>query len=175
MKKVILSVILLLASSAYAASGYQILVGAEYGEEKYKTDDTSSEWEEHIGVRVGVENEESRIYGSYSYSESDLVAPMTYETQTLLLNLEAKTNKHYKFFRIFVGGHLGALYSKYSDTVADLDDTDFIYGAQAGVLMELGKHFSLETGYKYSFTSADDSSINPDRIQAYYGAVNLKF
>ncbi|MBE0499770.1 MAG: hypothetical protein IBX43_11170, partial [Campylobacterales bacterium] len=105
MKKVILTVIMLLASSAYAASAYQVMVGAEYGEEKKKFDDTSGEWEEHIGIRVGAENEESRIYGSYSYSETDLVAPDTYETQTLLLNLEAKTDKHYKFFRIFVGGH----------------------------------------------------------------------
>lgn len=175
MKKVILAVILLLSSSAYAASGYQVLVGAEYGEAKNKSGDTSAEWEEHIGVRVGVENEESRIYGSYSYSETDLVAPYTYETQTLLLNLEAKTDKHYKFFRIFIGGHLGAIYSKYSNTVTDRDDTDFIYGAQAGILMELGKYLSLETGYKYSFTTAGESSINPDRVQTYYGAVNLKF
>ncbi len=177
MKKIVLLVLLAFVTSA-SAKNTQVLVGAEFGQSKSSWENYTGKEEDNLGARVGVETEESRIYVSYNYAKTEdfIFTGIDFETQTLVLNLEAKTKPYYGILRAFVGGHLGAIYSTLKDGVSpDEDDTDFIYGAQGGILVDVTNNISLEAAYKYSWTNSSDNSINPDNIGTYYGALNIKF
>ncbi len=170
MKKIVLLALLASLSSVYAASGEKILIGAEYGVAKGKKDKYYSHSIDNIGLRAGIENKKTRIYGSYNYINDDKAASDP-ETHILVLNLEAKTEKYYNFFRAFAGFHVGAIYTD----VATEDETDALGGVQAGGLMELTDAITLEAGVKYSWTTSDRNSINVIALGSAYGAVNFKF
>jgi len=178
MKKIIISMAVLAAMTTAQALNYDVMAGFEFGQAKASSDEVSleEEWQDSFGGRVGVETKESRIYGSYHYIDSDIDnSGVTYETHVLSLNLEAKTKAYYKILRAFVGGHIGAIYSDLQTPLVEQDDTDLIYGAQAGILVDITENIYLETGYRHSWTNAGDDSVNPDTVQSYYGAINLKF
>jgi len=188
--KIILQLVLLAFFTSVFAKDYQILVGAEFGQSKDKWADYTGEWEDEFGIRIGAEADKARIYLSYNYIKTEDLAKEvhgrsnTFESHKVVLNFDAKTDKYYKFLRGFVGGHLGALYSEWdlghdparANSKDDTrDDTDFIYGAQAGLIIDLLENAYLEAGLRYSLTNAGSDSINPADIMNYYGAVNFKF
>lgn len=180
--KLILTVLLLSIFSLASAQDYQVLVGGEFGQSKGEWGDYDGEWENSFGARIGVETEKTRIYLSYNYLEIDdfLFVNTQYESHTALMNFDAKTDKYYKFFRGFAGIHVGALYSKWDlgvnpTTDSSKDDTNLVYGGQAGLIIDIVSSIYLETGFKYSFTNASSDSINPADVMNYYGALNFKF
>ncbi|PHR54277.1 MAG: hypothetical protein COA44_13750 [Arcobacter sp.] len=184
--KLMLYMITLALFTSVFAQDFQILIGGEFGQTKHKWKDYTGEWENDFGMRLGGETDESRIYLSYNYVEIKDFIPdrngkdTNFKTHTALLNFDAKTPKYYKVFRGFVGVHVGALYSQWDlgddPTAGDnKDDTNFIYGAKAGIIIDLFDSFYLESGLKYSLINASSDSITPSDIINYYGAVNLKF
>lgn len=176
MKKIIATIIVLVTVSTAQASNYQIMAGAEFGQSEGEWNDYSGDWEDNIGGRVGVETKESRIYVSYNSVDTEIdTSSVSFKSQTLVLNLEAKTRPNLKILSVFVGGHIGAIYSETDTPWFTKDETNLIFGAQAGVLIDIIDNLNLEVGYKYSFTNANNNSANPDNIQTYYGAINLKF
>lgn len=116
------------------------------------------------------------MYASYNYIDGHrlITEPMT---QILALNLELKTAKFFKVLRIYGGAHVGAINTEINkiSTNERVDDTDRTGGFQAGTLIELGNHIALEAGYKYSWTTSSNESLNGATVQTYYGALNLKF
>lgn len=176
MKKIVLLALMSVLTSAFAG-GTQILVGVEYGQSKSSWENFKGSEEDNLGARIGIETEETRIYGSYNYVKTKdfQLAGTDFENHTMLLNLEAKTKPYYGIFRVFAGAHLGALYSNLKSTTLDENDTDFIYGVQGGILADITNNISLEAAYKYSRTNASTDSNNPDNIGTYYGALNIKF
>lgn len=172
MKKIVVIAFLASLSCVYAGSKSQIMVGAELGKIKGEKSGNKTDWFGHASVRAGVETEETRIYVSADNRNGE-DSLEDRGTMILALNLEAKTKKYYKFFRAFAGGNIGAINSK--NKSIDKEDTDAIGGFQAGALMEVTENITLEAGYKYSWTTADTDSLNPDSTQKYYGALNLKF
>jgi len=183
MKKILTVILLALLSSGsvYAGSGYQVLVGAQYGQSEGDWDDYTGDWEDSYGLRLGIEDESTRMYLSYEYSKSEDFSFVNtdFESHVLLANFDAKTDKHYGFLRVFVGGHLGAIYSEWNlaqyAPLKDEDDTDFIGGAQIGLIIDVIDYAYIEAGYRFSLTSASSDSINPGRVQTVYGALNFKF
>lgn len=181
MRTLLIAGLLMLSTCMHADSDYQVLIGAEYGQAEGKWNTTTGDWEDLIGIRAGVETDESRIFVSYHYQkleDFDFVNT-DYETQMLNANFEAKTQKYYGAFRVFAGGHVGVMYSEWSlgyySPLTDEDDFNVMFGAQAGIILDLIDNAYLEAGYRYSLTDADTSSINPASVQSFYGAVNIKF
>ncbi len=181
MKKILLLGLLILSSALYAASDYKILIGAEYGQSEGSWNSTTGDWEDSLGIRIGAENDESRIFLSYHYQkveDFDFVNT-DFESQVLNANFEAKTEKYYGFARGFAGAHIGVIYSEWNlgfyTPLEDEDDLNLIFGAQAGFILDIIDNAYLEAGYRYSVTDADKSTINPASIQTFYGALNFKF
>lgn len=183
MKKILTVMLLALLSSGsvYAGSGYQILIGAQYGQSEGDWNDYTGDWEDSYGLRLGIEDENTRIYISYDYSESEDFSFVNtdFQSHILLANFDAKTSKYYGFLRVFAGGHLGAIYSEWNlgqySPLEDEDNTDFIAGAHVGFIIDVIDNAYLEAGYRFSMTSASSDSINPGKIQTVYGALNFKF
>ena len=179
MKYLIYLALLVIATSA-SAQNTQVFIGGEFGQSKSEWDDHTGEWEATFGLRAGVETDESRIYLSYNYSEiEDLIFDdTTYESHALVMNFDAKTKKHYGFLRVFAGINIGAIYSEWdlnNPLTEDQDDINLLYGAQAGLIIDVVDNIYIETGFKYSLTDAKKDEINPANIMNYYGALNFKF
>jgi len=180
MKNILLIMLMALFSSTYAAD-YKILVGGEYGQSESTWKDFTGDLQDNYGLRIGTETKETRIFLSYNYSmvEDFNFANTDYESHIAAMNFEAKTKKHYGFLRAFAGMHLGAIYSTWNlstyPPLQDEDELDFLFGGQAGVIVDVLENIYLEAGYRISLTTASDSSINAGNIQTFYGAVNLKF
>jgi opacity protein-like surface antigen len=176
MKTIIATLMALTTLTAAQASDYSIMAGMEVGQSKGEWNNYSRDSENNIGGRIGIETKESRIYASYNSIDTELEASSSsVKSQTLVLNLETKTRPTLKIFRAFVGGHIGAIYSEIDTPWYIKDEANLIYGAQIGILMDIVDNLGLEAGYKYSFTNANNDSPNPENIQTYYGAINLKF
>jgi len=180
MKNILFIMLLALFSSVYA-SDYKILAGLEYGQSKGTWNDYTGDLENNFGLRVGTETKETRIFFSYNYSlvENFNFANTDYTSHIAAMNFEAKTKKYYGFLRAFAGMHLGAIYSTWDlgfyPPLSDEDATDFLFGGQTGVIVDVIENIYFEAGYRLSLTTASDSSINPGNIQTFYGALNLKF
>jgi len=180
MKNILLIMLLALFTSTYA-SDYKILVGGAYGQSENTWNDFTGDLEDNIGLKIGTETRNSRIYLSYNYSlvEDFNFANTDYTSHIAAMNFEAKTKKHYGFLRAFAGMHLGAIYSIWNlgfyPPLSDEEEVDFLFGGQAGVIIDVVENIYLEAGYRLSLTTASDSSINPGNVQTFYGALNLKF
>lgn len=178
MKNNVLIVAILLILTNVQASDHQIIGGVEFGQSKSEWDGFTGDRDNSIGARLGVETKESRIYVSYNNIDTDTdidSKSINFEGHTLALNLEAIAKPYLKILRVFVGGHMGAIHSELDTPWYTSDETNFIYGAQTGVLIDIMDNSNLEIGYKYSWTTADEDTSNPENIQTCYTAINLKF
>jgi len=181
MKKMVFFILLTLLTSICSASDTKILLGGEFGQTQGDWNDYTGEREDSFGLRAGVETKETRIYASYNYLKTkDFNYVNTdFESHIATMNFSAKTKKYYDFIRSFIGVHLGLIYSKWNlgeyVPLEDKDDINLVLGGQAGIIIDVVENAYLEAGYRYSFTNANTSSINPGSIQVFYGALNFKF
>jgi hypothetical protein len=158
MKNIVLAG-LLMASTSVMASEYSIFVGAEGVSLKSEADSgAESDYENGFGLRGGVIGENSRVFVSYqNVDEVDFVS----------VSLEGMSDP-YEWFswlstRAFLGFHGGM-------TSFD-DNTNELYGAQAGMMMTIPLDISFEAGYRYSLSEIDGI----DNFKGFYGAANFQF
>lgn len=166
------------------ASEYEIFVGVDGGASWATfTDPQSSYTNKEIvtyGAKAGVVNKSDRMYVSYQYIDAFKDSPNREgQFQTLTANAEAFTDPWKPFsgmgIHIFVGGHLGALNVEMKAPFASTDKTALLYGAQIGLLIDFDLPISLETGYRYSWSSFSDYNTDLDRLQVAYGGLNISF
>ncbi|GEM_PF-2395950 len=180
----------LATSFAMGDDTYKGLAGLEIGstESTYEYHDNKIDTNNVAcyGMRAGIANNRSRIYGSFHYMKDDGSGDnysFDYKQYDLVLNLEAQTdafNVLDKFnVRGFVGAHIGAVYAKfkYSDSFIHINDdqTGVAYGAQGGAIFNFNNNFDLEAGYRYTWSSLDFQGVDLDHYDNIYAAVNIHF
>lgn len=179
----ILFVSIAMSSHAYA-SQYETFVGAEAGlswadfngpNGKYQNNEITT-----YGIKSGIVNHNTRLYLSYQYM--DAFADSTTrdgEYQTLTANTEAMTEPLDIFgivdLAFFIGAHAGALNINVDAAFGQSDKYAFLYGVQAGLLAKLNSQFSLEAGYRLSYSNFSDQNTDLEKLQVAYGGINIKF
>jgi len=125
--------------------GIEIASTEVQGEQPSMTSDGIS-----YGVRVGAQNEEWRTTIGFNYYDKD-----EYSVEKLYLSID------YLFFKYdaledftaqpYIGVNTG--YANYEQ--AGIDENGLVYGAQAGVILNIIEQFDIDLSYRYSLSSAD--------------------
>jgi opacity protein-like surface antigen len=175
----------LLLASGLMAEDRKVFVGAEIGKFKGSYSNSTSEWsgdsKSAFGIKAGVVGKQDRIYLSYIDVAKYEYVPLnrTEDCKAFLLNLEAMTEP-YKLTnsiapQIFAGGHAGMVKVNATSGTATATEEDWLYGAQAGILLNLTNNISIEAGYRYSWSSLAVSGVHLDSVNGYYGGLNFSF
>jgi len=146
--------LLLLTGSLYAASeqpfigievGYVDLKGDTYAEVRHKGKGVE------YGLRVGAQNDEWRTTVLLNYFNSDK-DDQNVERGILSLDYFFLSGTNYQsIFKPFIGVSLG--YANYESTT--IDDSDFIYGGQGGIILNLLEQLDMDVGYRYMLSASD--------------------
>jgi opacity protein-like surface antigen len=101
-----------------------------------------------FGFRIGAQNDEWRttfIFDYYDSSDNDQNIEKGYLTLDYLL-LEKEST-----VRPYIGLNIG--YANYESSY--VDDSGFLYGAQAGIILDVADVISLDLGYRYTLSDAN--------------------
>jgi len=135
--------------------GLEVGYSEVQGDVGYDIDDTAvieadftGDYEVEYGVRVGAEKDQWRttlIYDYYDNSQDDQNVEQGYLTVDYYI-LEKESA-----FRPYIGLNVG--YGNYESTF--VDDSGFLYGAQAGIVLEVAEKMNFDLGYRYSLSNAE--------------------
>jgi len=102
-----------------------------------------------FGFRIGAQNDEWRttfLFDYYDSTDND----QNYEKGLFTIDYFPFANE--SAFKPYLGFNVG--YANYESTY--VDDSGFLYGGQAGVVLEAGEAINLDLGYRYSLSQADE-------------------
>ena len=118
--------------------------GGILGEKDHK--ETGVEW----GLRVGAQTEQWRSMIVLNYfDEADQ------NTEKLMVTVDyffLDSAKEQSYFKPYLGVNAG--YMNYEST--GVDESGFLYGAQAGFVVEVMETIDIDLGYRYSLSSAEE-------------------
>ena len=145
---------LLLTGSLYA-SGEQPFIGIEVGYANIKGDTYAEARHKgegvEYGLRVGAQSDEWRTTVLLNYFNSDK-DDQNVERGIVSLDYFFLSGTEYQsIFRPFIGVSLG--YANYESTT--IDDSDFIYGGQGGVVVNVLEQLDLDLNYRYMLSASD--------------------
>ena len=166
MKKVLASALLCAGLGSNVSAGDDIFtsktfIGLELGYSEVQGDvgslvdgepviekNFTGDYDLQYGFRVGAQNESWRttfIFDYYDSSDNNMNVEQGYFTVDYFI-LEKEST-----LRPYIGLNVG--YANYeSDYV---DDSGFLYGAQAGIVLAAGENINLDIGYRYSLSDID--------------------
>jgi len=155
MKKIIIACVYMAMGSSVYASDAQGFVGVEIGAASVKGDTYVEPRHEgdavEFGLRIGAQSDEWRTTFGFDYFDSSS-DDQNVERGMLTLDYFFLNGTQYKMeYRPFIGMNIG--YANYESTT--IDDSDFIYGAQAGVVVNLIDQIDIDLSYRYSLSASD--------------------
>lgn len=111
-----------------------------------------------FGVRLGAENDKYRTMLLYTYYDD---SDREQNIQTGMLTVDyyvMGTEVQEMKIKPFIGINAG--YMNYEsndpyDQVNNIDESDFFYGGQAGVILGIGDKFDVDLSYRYSLSNMD--------------------
>jgi len=145
-----------LGSAVYAESapgdkkfiGLEVGAGAVQGDKMYASNYDGDEIE--YGIRLGAQTDEWRTMFVFDYFDS---SDDDQNVEKGLLTVDYFINSGATEMRIkpFVGVNIG--YANYEST--GVDDSGFLYGGQAGVVIGVAPEIDLDLSYRYSLSEMD--------------------
>ena len=106
------------------------------------------DYDVEFGLRIGAQKDQWRttfIFDYYDSEDNDQNIEKGYLTIDYYI-LEKESA-----FRPYFGLHVG--YANYESTL--VEDDGFLYGAQAGVVLDVAEMINFDLGYRYSLSGAD--------------------
>ncbi len=148
-----------------------------------------------IHLKAGFERDFYRIYGLYAYDKAN------YKKDNVKANINIKSialgvdwiYKPQKNIGLFVGPHIGFGQAQFEANVKvegkknklkEESSLGFIYGGQAGALVNCGKYLQFEAGYRASwmqlnatkkYDNGDKLTMKATHMQGPYAAATFKF
>jgi len=110
--------------------------------------DFVGDYDVEFGIRIGAQNDEWRttfIFDYYDSSDNDQNIEKGYLTLDYFLFSNGSALKPY------IGVNVG--YANYESTF--VDDSGFLYGGQAGIVIDVAEMINLDLSYRYSLSDAD--------------------
>ena len=163
MKKIVVTLIALLLSSSLFAENYsegKKFLGIEVGAaqiqggvyldvlDPFSYDQFYEGSGVAFGLRFGAQNDEYRtmlLFDYYDNADED----QTYEVGMLTIDYFVISSEAASVtIKPFVGLNVG--YMNYESTL--VDDSDFVYGGQAGVVVNVSEKIDIDLSYRYSMT-----------------------
>jgi opacity protein-like surface antigen len=124
---------------------YDIVDGHDIG---VITPNFTGDYDIEYGLRIGAEKEQWRttfIFDYYNSSKNDQNIEQGY------LTLDYYILEKESAFRPYIGINVG--YGNYESTF--VEDSGFLYGGQAGVVLEVAGKMNFDLGYRYSLSDAE--------------------
>ncbi|WP_415249450.1 hypothetical protein [Sulfurimonas sp.] len=185
MKKIFYGLLVFLTFITNAnASKYEIFIGAEAALSWVDLKGSNGNYENEeistYGIKVGVIDENSRVYLSYNYLDAfEDSSNREGGFQTLTINTEAYT----QMFNItenypvsfFFGAHIGGVNLNVDSTFGTSHKSALLYGLQAGVMTTSKSPINLEFGYRYSSSRFIDKNNDLEQLTVAYVGINYKF
>jgi len=141
--------------SAVCAEDAQGFVGVEVGQGYVKGDTYTEARHEGdavmYGLRIGAQSNEWRTTFVFNYFNSDSDDQNVEKGMLSLDYFFLYGSQMQMEFRPFIGMNLG--YANYEST--GIDSSDFIYGAQTGIVVNLTDQLDLDLSYRYSLSASD--------------------
>ena len=106
------------------------------------------DYDVEFGIRIGAQKDQWRttlIFDYYDSADNDQNIEKGY------LTLDYFILENESAFRPYIGVNVG--YASYESTF--VDDSGFLYGAQAGIVITVAEMIDLDLGYRYSLSNAD--------------------
>ncbi|KYJ86334.1 outer membrane beta-barrel protein [Sulfurovum riftiae] len=164
MKKVVIALLCVtLGSTLYAGDIFtsKTFIGLEVGYAEVQGDvghmegdmvviepDFKGDNDVEFGVKIGAQNDQWRttfIFDYYDSSDNDQNIEKGYLTLDYFV-LEKEST-----VRPYIGVNVG--YANYESSY--VDDSGFLYGGQAGIVLEAGEMINIDLGYRYTLSDAD--------------------
>jgi len=123
--------------------GYAEVQGDRFGEQDFVGD-----YDIEFGIRIGAQRDQWRttfIFDYYDSADNDQNIEKGYLTVDYFI-LEEES-----IIRPYIGLNVG--YANYESTF--IEDSGFLYGAQAGIVLNVAKKVNFDLGYRYSLSNAD--------------------
>jgi opacity protein-like surface antigen len=112
-----------------------------------------------FGLRLGAENDKYRTMLLYTYYDD---SDREQNIQTGMLSVDYfiwNTDVQGMKLKPFIGINTG--YMNYEsndpyDQLNNIDESDFFYGGQAGLILNIGEVFEVDLSYRYSLSNLDE-------------------
>lgn len=183
--KYILLAGVMLSSVVLMADDTKPFVGVEIGKAKGSYSFGNLEWDGEkqntLGVKAGLVGKNNRMYVTYVDVDKYEIAASNYSEKykALFASVDVMTNPYTMgggiLPQVFVGIHAGGAKIDATYLSTTYNDTDWIYGGQAGILLNVTPNLALEAGYRYSWTKLSIAGINLDNAKNYYAGLNFSF
>ena len=165
MKKVAIALLCLTLGSTLSARddiftsktfiGLEVGYAEVQGDVGYMKDDMvvikpnfTGDYDVEFGFKIGAQNNEWRttfVFDYYDSTDNDQNIEKGYLTlDYFLLNNEST-------FQPYIGLNIG--YANYESSY--VDDSGILYGAQAGIVLDIAEMVNVDIGYRYSLSDAD--------------------
>ena len=158
-------------SKSTAFVGLEVGYAEVQGEVGYILDDMEviepnfiGDYDVEFGLRIGAQKEQWRTTFIFDYYDS------TTNDQNIekgYLTIDYFVLEKESALRPYIGLHVG--YANYESTF--VDDSGFLYGAQAGVILDVTEVINLDLGYRYSLANMDSM----DHIGSVVFGINYLF
>ena len=128
----------------YAEVQGEVWLGDDFYEPNFVGD-----YDVEFGIRIGAQRDQWRttfIFDYYDSEKNDMNVEKGYLTLDYFVLEKASA------LRPYIGINVG--YANYESTLV-LDDSGFLYGAQAGIVVDVAEMINLDLGYRYSLSNAD--------------------
>jgi opacity protein-like surface antigen len=132
--------------------GIEVASTEVQGQQPSSTSDSIS-----YGVRIGAENEEWRTIIGFNHYDKD-----EYAVEKLYLSVDYLFLKYDELDAFTVQPYVGVNtgYANYEQ--GSIDESGLVYGAQAGVVLNIMEQFDVDLSYRYSLSSADSFDHESD-------------
>lgn len=164
---------LVLGGTLHAADLSEVkkFIGIEVGAAKIQADtwlvDDHKGDDVELGLRLGAQNDEWRAMLVFDYFDSS-DDDQNYEKGLVQFDYYLFNNESDSFsFRPFIGINAG--YMNYEST--NIDESGFLYGAQAGFIFGVTEYFDIDVMYRYSLTDA----AHTDHVEAVVLGLNYLY
>lgn len=177
----------LLSATLLIGEDRKPFVGFEIGKAEGSFSYGSNEWDGDnqttLGLKAGFQGKNDRMYVSYldvdEYEDTIFTLPYSEKYRALLLNLEGVSDS-YEITNglsasLFLGAHVGAIRCEVELGTAEENETDVMYGLQGGALLNITNQFSLEVGYRHSWSNLSIEGVGLDNAKNYYAGLNYSF
>jgi len=145
-----------LGSSLYAGNynkGTEGFVGLEIGAATVDAQRLGGVFHEgnaiEYGIRFGSQSEDWRATFAFDHFDSSS-DNQNVEKGFLMVDYFLFSSQKQYNIRPFLGANIGLI--NYESTL--VDETDFVYGGQAGVIIGLGENIDLDLSYRYSLSGS---------------------
>jgi len=152
----ILLLCIVLGSSLYARediSKSNTFVGLEVGYAEVQGDilgeaNFVGDYDVEFGIRIGAQRDQWRTTFIFDYYDS---ADNDQNIEQLLMTVDYFVLDNNSAFRPFIGLNVG--YANYESSY--VEDSGILYGAQAGIVLEVAEMINMDLGYRYSLSDID--------------------